>query len=518
MIKKFFAYILIFFLVLPPTLFLKPKNADAIVPFVARQVVSYAVSAGLGTFLSNKFSVPLKPQKGKLYNLVSNRWVGSAAASIAANAAIWSYLLYQDNTATKCQDVTISLGIYNGRGTSWSSALDNFILDYHTKYPAGLSTFSLGTKHTYLNPSTNSTLISSYDLVETSPTSTYVQVSAATCLSYGTVTTSAFDTAKDDQLKDVLWLENNSPKFVEAVQKELLKNPDTPLDGSQGLSLEEVQSQSYTDSKGVIHNITKDPTTGKLLDNGVPLPDEMIIIDINGVVHRYTVDPVTGNILDNTNPVGNFAQWTDSLGVVHTVTVDPLTGKLKDNNETWNPDTLTPTASNPSGGTVTVDPYTGQTVVDLPPVDFQPLLDAQATAINEQKKTTDAVNKNNDSLQDIYSALSDSQQKDQTDRNSLNSQLSSIRSIESSKSYMGISGFMTRVQNSPFYISMSNALLVNGATGYPSWGINQSINLVGQTFTIDASLNTQDYAWMLDSMRVVILLGSGWFAFRRIFG
>jgi len=518
MIKKFVSYILIFFLVLPPTLFLQPKNADAIVPFIARQVVSYAVSAGLGTFLSNKFSVPLKPQKGKLYNLVSNRWVGAAAASIAANVAIWSYLLYQDNTATKCQDVAINIGNYNGRGTSWVDALGSFSLDYQTKYPAGTSSFALGTKHTYLNVSTNTILVSDYDIVETAPTYTYVHPHAAGCLSYGNVTTSAFDTARDEQLNDVLWLDNNSPKFVEAVQKEVLKNPDTPLDGTQGLTLEEVQSQTYTDANGVTHNITKDPTTGKLLDNGVPLPDEMIIIDINGVVHRYTVDPVTGDILDNTNPVGNFAQWTDSQGVLHTVTVDPLTGKLKDNNETWNPDTLPPTASNPSGGTVTVDPYTGQTVVDLPPIDLQPLLDAQATAITEQKKTTDAVNKNNDALKDIYSSLSDTQQKDKTDRDSLNSQLSSIRSIEASNSYMGISGFMTRVQNSPFYSSMSNALLVNGATGYPSWSVNQSINIVGQTFTIDAALNTQDYAWMLDSMRVVILLGSGWFAFRRIFG
>lgn len=347
-----------------------------------------------------------------------------------------------------------------------------------------------------------------------------------TCSLTGTQNKSAVENFVDMQI-DILPPPTNSQKSVmsdkmlKSSQDQLKADPNQTVEtnpNAEGLVLEEVTSQTYTDSNGVVHNITRDPNTGKLLDNGVPIQDEIVIIDVNGVQHRFTVDPVTGNILDNTNPVGNFAQWTDSEGVVHTVTVDPITGKLTDNNQVWNPDTLPPTASNPSGGTVTVDPYTGQSTVTLPPLDLQPLLDAQATAITEQKKTTDAVNKNNDALKDIYSALSDTQQQDKTDRDSLNSQLSSIRSIEASNSYMGISGFMTRVQNSPFYSSMSNALLVNGATGYPSWSVNQSINIVGQTFTIDAALNTQDYAWMLDSMRVVILLGSGWFAFRRIFG
>ena len=520
--KKFISCVLIFFLVLPPTLFLQPKNADAFIVLAARAALSMAVRVGVPKFARDKATIYLKPIAGKLYNAtIGNYWTPyvTTAASLHAIAALipWNQT---DSTDIACVNVDVRSTAREPIGGTYAATTLTFglsmaISDALPFIPSAAD---------YVLSSTSTRTSGTFGLLL--PDGTFFSKGTLLCTSTTSVDKTAYDNFMDNVI-DIIpapttsQLEQDADMLLKAAQDALKNDPNQTVSttaGGEGLVLEEVSSQTYTDSNGVLHNITRDPNTGELLDNGVPIQDEIVIIDVNGVQHRFTVDPVTGNILDNTNPVGNFAQWTDSEGVTHTVTVDPITGKLTDNNQVWNPDTLPPTATNPSGGTVTVDPYSGQTTVDLPALDLQPLLDAQATAITEQKKTTDAVNKNNDALKDIYSALSDTQQQDKTDRDILNNQLTSIRAIEGSNNYMGLSGFMSRVQNSPFYSSMSNALLVNGATGYPSWSVNQSINIVGQTFTIDAALNTQDYAWMLDSMRVVILLGSGWFAFRRIFG
>ena len=466
--------------------------------------------------MANKFSVPLKPQKGKLYNLVSNRWVGAAAASIAANVAIWSYLLYQDNTATKCQDVAINIGNYNGRGISWVDALGSFSLDYQTKYPAGTSSFALGTKHTYLNVSTNTILVSDYDIVETAPTYTYVHPHAAGCLSYGNVTTSAFDTARDEQLNDVLWLDNNSPKFVEAVQKEVLKNPDTPLDGTQGLTLEEVQSQTYTDANGVVHHITKDPTTGVLLDNGVPMPDEMVVVDSNGVVHRYTIDPITGNILDNNNPIGNFAQWTDSQGVQHTITVDPQTGRLLDNGQPWNPNY---TVSNPSNGSpstppIAVDPYTGNAVADL-----TPLININNQTLLEQKKTTDAILNTNTKLDDLNKVSTDIKKSSKLQENLLTDIYSTLQNQNNvnTSSFtetrpMTLQGVQTTAQNiisSSSIATWGDALRVAGPSGLPVFTIPTAFG--------DVSFDTSTYKFVFDALGYLTLIAAGYISILIVF-
>lgn len=548
--RKFISIVMIIFIAIPPTFFMKPHKADAFlfllarpaataaISVISRQAISLGARMGIGKYRNmTQLVLPLRPQRGRLYNLVVKNWTPFkkilAGNSLAYALAFFLMQNRTDKTITGCTDWRV---IVEGRANVVQAGSAS------SAFTAGMSQNGLIANISLYTLAPTSSFYSSVLKVYADGTS--VNKGSVTCLVRGSQDKSAltnyveldllpFSDAQNEPKLDKLFNDIQS----KAASDKTFTIPDSST-STEGLSLQEVQSQTFEtlnpDGTKTTHTITKDPVTGELVIDGVAQGDYAEITDINGITHKYTIDAVTGNILDNGVPIGNFASWTDADGVAHLVTTDPVTGALLMDGKPWNDFSSPPSPSLTTPPTTTIDPYTGLITQTGSGIDIQPLIDAQGRAIVEQKKTTDELLKTNKSLKDLYSSTQANNNELKKSNKNLNdiysalttnsgatatqAQVDAIRVAESATNYVGVTSFMNRVGSSPIANSLGSALIVTGATGYPAWSISKSLTIVGQTYMLDASLDTANYANFFAMCSSVIMLGAAWFAFRRIFG
>lgn len=569
MLHRFTSYFFIVFLIIPPTLFLQPKQSNAFVipllqvaaangiPFIGRQVISMGARLGIGKYRNmSQLVLPLRPQRGKLYNLVFKNWTpfktSLAGTSLAYALGFMALQNRFDNSAPACSSVVIetsntpSWGSYTYQVSNMTAAVNLWNSQQLNSYPNGLASMSVGS----LVPSPSGTLVNSALGLWNPNTNILSDVDIAgaiTCIEVN-VDVSALQDYID---VDLIPFSNsdNEPKLDKLfndIKNEAANDPFMTIEDSstsfEGFSLEEVQAQTFDtlnpDGSTTTHSITKDPVTGELLIDGVPQGDFAEIVDRYGVLHRYTIDAVTGDILDNGVPVGNFASWTDVDGVVHRVTQDPLTGRLLVDGIPWNPD-ISPPPLDPTGGTVITDPYSGVVTVNLPALDLQPLLDSTGTLITEQRKTTDELLKTNKSLKDLYSTA-ETTNKNLRDLYSSGEQ-SNLRLDDINNSLKDLYSATNQNNNSTIVDTYSNTetreMSVAGLTGTAQTIIDTSplntwvnaLNIVPNTGAIlpiysinlfslgSYTLDFNDYSTFFDAMYAVVIVLSTFAAIRIVF-
>lgn len=533
--KKITSYFLIFIIAFPPVFLYQPKEANALLPLLARSIITIAAKAGIGKYRNmSQLSLPLKPQRGKLYNLVFTGWTGAATASVSTHAAILGAISYFDKPNTICGIVKVSPTYAGFRAQTYGnmtldmavSSFNNWIASQAVPSICGnwYGNYTVGSEislNYYTLGGTANFQFSPGSTCQVTPTS--LQGGGITCSNPSTVTKSASEQYFEIELgspNDAFVRDAATKNLLESARSTILNNPSLALDGSSGLAVEEVTSQTVVnvnpDGSLTSSTYTIDPTTGGILKDGVLMPDQATFVDINGVTHTYTIDPVTGDILDNGLPLGNFARWTDSSGVVHVVTVDPITGKLLDNGLPYNP---SPTASNPSNPTsptspvttspvTTIDPYTGTPVTTgSTSIDFTPVIESNAKQLTEQKKTTDAINNAASRSQTQNQALVDAISKNDCSLNPDRAGCSTLGSITTPPSPLTNKPYdFTNMTLNP--IQIVNA---SGACPAPS-----SVIIQGQSIVIDNQPMCDFFNWFRPAALAVAWL-SCIFVFRGAF-
>ena len=528
--KKFVVYFMVAVLMLPSFILYKPTKAEAILPLIARGVAMAAARAGLIKKIGNVLKVPLKPYKGKLYQGSFKKWVAPATGSIAAHAlAIFGLVGFNDTQKPSCTNwsyTKANLGSFSG--ATPLAVLDNI-------HASSLAADG-GTQYTNVGILYPHSLIELSSLRNGFPEKNieFQYRSSGTPLNPNLKLVTAFErmfcantsvqdvSALDDYIEveflpnenDPVALDNKSKNLHAAIHNYAGNNPNADLTSevNEGFTVEVVDTLDYTevlpDGTTVNHVYSTDPTTGEILLDGQPVGDNAILVDGSNTEHDFSVDTVTGNITDNGVDKGNFVEYVDADGVTHTMTSDPTTGVLLDNGEPFNPQPTPVDVTQGTDTSITVDSYGNVISSTTTNVDLSPVVNAIGREITEQKKTTDAVKALND---DFNQARND-------DIASIDDALAPIRTKEATNNFMGVNGFIGRVQGSPIYQSLSTGLQVQTVTGYPKWEATPHVNILGHDFSFTLGLDTADFAWVFSAMKGMFLVTCAWFSWRRIFG